>query len=168
MASDAIETLTLADLPSKDRDERFRSLLEDNFAVTGIARFALGRHWRSASESERGEYVQLFQDVVVATWAGRFSEYAGQEFDVLKAEAVDAAGDEKVAVVHSVFFTDPETPVTIDWRVGSDGELYRVTDVVIEGVSMALTYRDEFASVVRKDGLGGLLTNLRDRADGNV
>ena len=68
----------------------------------------------------------------------------------------------------SVDLPDPETPVTIDWRVGSDGELYRVTDVVIEGVSMALTYRDEFASVVRKDGLGGLLTNLRDRADGNV
>ncbi len=165
LADEAIKTLTADDVAQQERQRRFREVLNENFAVTGIARFALGRHWRSASEDEKGEYVQLFGDLIVATWADRFLDYAGQTFEVLDAEAVEAAGEESVTLVRSVFFTVPEAPVRIDWRVGSDGKIYRVTDVVIEGVSMAHTYRDEFASVVRKDGLGGLLTNLRSRSN---
>ncbi len=168
LASEAIDTLTVADLPAAQRDEKFRGLLQEHFAVTGIARFALGRHWRNASEEERRQYVGLFQDLIVATWADRFQQYAGQKFDVIGAEVVDASGEEKVSLVQSVFFTSPETPVTIDWRIGSSGDVYRVTDVMVEGVSMALTYRDDFASVLRKDGLPGLLIDLRDRAQGNV
>ena len=165
LADEAIKTLTAADIEQQERQRDFRDLLNQNFAVSGIARFALGRYWRGASEEEKSEYVELFQDLIVATWADRFLEYAGETFEVLDAEAVEATGKESVTLVRSVFFSGPDTPVRIDWRVGSDGEIYRVTDVVIEGLSMAHTYRDEFASVVRRDGLGGLLTNLRSRSD---
>lgn len=165
LAEEAIETLTADDVAQQERERRFREVLNENFAVTGIARFALGRHWRGASEDEKSEYVQLFRDLIVATWADRFIEYAGQTFEVLDAEEVEATGAESVTLVRSVFFTAPDVPVRIDWRVGSDGKIHRVTDVVIGGVSMAHTYRDDFASVLRKDGLGGLLTDLRSRSD---
>lgn len=168
LADDAIKTLTADEVAREERQREFRDLLSENFAVAGIARFALGRYWRGTSEDEKSEYVQLFRDLIVATWADRFLEYAGETFEVLDAEEVEATGKESVTLVRSVFFSAPDTPVRIDWRVGSDGDVYRVTDVVIEGLSMAHTYRDEFASVVRRDGLSGLLTNLRNRSNSPV
>ena len=168
LAEKSIKALTADDLAAQDRRDRFRAILSENFAVAGIARFALGRHWRGASDDERDEYVELFRELIVATWADRFREYAGQTFEVQTADEVEVAGDEKVALVRSVFFTDPDTPVRIEWRVGTNGEIYRITDVVIEGVSMAHTYRDEFASVLRKDGLAGLLDSLRSRSESSA
>lgn len=165
LAAEAIKTLTADEVAQPERQREFRDLLSENFAVTGIARFALGRYWRGASEDEKSEYVQLFRDLIVATWADRFLEYAGETFEVLDAEMVEATGKESVTLVRSLFFSAPDNPVRIDWRVGSDGDVYRVTDVVIEGLSMAHTYRDEFASVVRRDGLGALLANLRSRSN---
>ena len=75
---------------------------------------------------------------------------------------------ERVAIVRSTFFTDPTTPVRVDWRVASRGDIYKITDVSVEGISMANTQRDEFASVIRKNSgkISALLEILRKKRDG--
>ncbi len=161
LAERAITTLTDADLSSEDRRNKFRELFREGFAVDGIARFALGRYWRRAPEAEREEYLGLFEKVIVNTWADRFSQYSGQRFEVNGAQpAPSASKNENVALVQSRFFTDPTTPVRIEWRVASRGDLYKIVDVSVEGISMANTQRDEFNSVVRKGG--GKLSALND------
>lgn len=169
LADRAIETLTAADQSTEARREQFRSLFREGFAINGIARFVLGRYWRGASEADRTEYLALFEDVIVNTWADRFSEYSGQKFEVQDAvNAPSAHQAERVAIVRSVFYSDPQTPVRIDWRVASRGDIYKITDVSVEGISMANTQRDEFASVIRSNSgqLSPLLEILRQRRDG--
>ncbi|MBM3558449.1 MAG: ABC transporter substrate-binding protein [Alphaproteobacteria bacterium] len=168
LAEQAIGTVAAKDLSGEQRRQKFRSLLRDAFAVPGIARFVIGRYWRSADDKQREEYLVLFEDVIVNTWADRFSDYSGQKFEVR--EAIDARGPqdtENSAIVRSVFYTDPTTPVRVEWRVANVGEIYKIVDVVVEGVSMANTHRDEFATVIRNNGgnVEGLLVELRRRRE---
>jgi phospholipid transport system substrate-binding protein len=169
LSNQAISALSDKSISTEDRREKFRSLFREGFAVNGIARFVAGRYWRSAGEDERAEYLQLFEDVIVNTWADRFSQYSGEKFEVKGAsDATPNQSSEKVALVESFFFTDPTTPVRLEWRVASKGDLYKIVDVKLEGISMATTQRDEFNSVVSKNGrtLSALNDELRRRRDG--
>lgn len=169
LSNQAITTLSDKSISTEERRTEFRKLFRDGFAVNGIARFVAGRYWRSANENERAEYLQLFEDVIVNTWADRFSQYSGQKFEVKGAsDATPDKSSEKVALVESLFFTDPTTPVRLEWRVASKGDLYKIVDVKLEGISMATTQRDEFNSVVSKNGrsLEALNDELRRRRDG--
>ena len=169
LADRAIATLTAEGQTPEMRREKFRVLFREGFAINGIARFVLGRYWRQATEADRTEYLALFEDVIVNTWADRFSGYSGERFEVQKAvDAPSAHEAERVAIVRSIFFTDPQSPVHIDWRVASRGDVYKITDVLVEGVSMATTQRDEFSSVIRTNSgeISALLEVLRKRRDG--
>ena len=163
----AISTLTDTDISGQERRTQFRNLFREGFAVDGIARFALGRYWRSASKQEREEYLVLFEDVIVNTWADRFSLYSGQAFEVRNASNEPTNGPEKVALVSSLFFTSPTSPVRIEWRGASPGEIIKIVDVKLEGISMANPQRDEFNSVIRDGGrnLSALLARLRKMRD---
>jgi phospholipid transport system substrate-binding protein len=169
LADRAIDTLTAEGQTTEMRRQEFRGLFREGFAINGIARFVLGRYWRGASEADRTEYMALFEDVIVNTWADRFSEYSGEKFEVQQAvDAPSAHKAEKVAIVRSLFFSDPQTPVRIDWRVASRGDIYKITDVSVEGISMANTQRDEFSSVIRSNSgqISALLDILRKKRDG--
>ena len=169
LASEAIDTLTDPEISEEQRRDEFRKLFRKGFAVNGIARFVAGRYWRRAPESERTEYIALFEDVILNTWADRFSQYSGQKFEVRGAtDATPDKSKESVALVKSLFFTSPTTPVRIEWRVASKGQLFKIVDVKLEGISMATTQRDEFNAVVSKNGrkLSSLIDELRRRRGG--
>lgn len=168
LAERAITTLTTEGKTTEMRRDQFRDLFREGFAINGIARFVLGRYWRRASEDDRIEYLALFEDVIVNTWADRFSSYSGEKFTVQNAvDAPSAHEAERVAIVRSLFFSDPQTPIRIDWRVASRGDIYKITDVMVEGISMANTQRDEFASVIRNNSgqIDALLEILRKKRD---
>jgi phospholipid transport system substrate-binding protein len=163
----AFSTLTDAEITADERRAQFRNLFREGFAVDGIARFALGRYWRGASKQEREEYLVLFEDVIVTTWADRFSLYSGQAFEVRGATNEPTDGPEMVALVTSQFFTSPTSPVQIEWRVASQGDVIKIVDVKVAGFSMANTQRDEFNSVILNNGrkLSSLLEQLRKMRD---
>ncbi len=171
LAERAMTTLAEVDASSDDRHERFRVLFNDAFAVKGIGRFVLGRHWRAATAEEREEYLILFEDQIVKTFADRFSKYSGNKFDVKSSKAIKSASpSQKLALVESTFWTGPNTTIRVDWRVASNETKFKVTDIYIEGVSLANTHRAEYASAIRRYGgtVEGLLQVMRDRRDGIV
>ncbi len=165
LADRAVAT-AMADLPDHQVRDEIRDLLYEGFAVKGIARFVLGRYWRAASDEERAEYLQLFEEVVINTSAGRLADYSGQAFEItLAVAATSASASEQAAIVRSRFYVSEDSPVRVDWRVASKGDNYKITDVILEGVSLATTYRDEFSAVVRRHGIQGLLDKLRVQRD---
>lgn len=128
----------------------FKKVLDRDFDVDKIARFSLGRYWRTASSAQQKEYVSLFRDMVVNVYAQRFGEYNGQTLEVRGARAEGS----KDIIVSSVLLGQKGGPdVDVDWRVreGAGGR-FKVIDVIVEGVSMALTQRSEFASVIQRGG----------------
>lgn len=163
----AIQSLTAPDLNADERRQRFRELLQRAFNVTGIGRFVLGRYWKMATEEERQEYLNLFEELVVRTYADRFSEYSGEKFTVSKVQ--HDTERPKYATVFSTIARPNGQMVRVDWRVRQeDDQSWRVVDVVIEGVSMSVTQRSEFASVIESKGgtIKGLIDTLRQKVQG--
>ena len=144
-----------------ERLARFRELFQANFDGPGIARFVLGRYWRSASEDERQEFLNLFEDYVVFVYGTRFSSLNGETLKIRGNRA------EEGGVIVSTDMVSPggETPVKIDWRLVSDSGVFKINDVVIEGISMMVTQRSEFASVIQRHGgqVSGLLSLMREK-----
>ncbi len=164
LADRAIANLTAAGLTAEERELRFRALFRDGFAITGIAKFTLGRYWRSADEQQRAEYLALFEDVIVDAWATRFTKYSGQQFEITEESSIPGSANQNTVIVRSLIWASPDTPIRVNWRVASAGDIYKITDVIVEGISMANTQRDEFSSLVRKNGFDGLLTSLRTKS----
>src|SRR5262249_39721530 len=131
-----------------------------HFDVDSIARFVVGNYWRTASDAERTEYRKLFEDYVVAAYSARLSNYSGEQFQVR--DEVPAGDD---TMVNSVIIRPTQPPAKVEWRVrkSPDGSL-KIVDVVVEGVSMTITQRSEFSSVMQQTGgLAGLNAKLREK-----
>lgn len=161
LADSAVAKVTDKALAAEERKTRFRALFLDGFDVPAIARFVLGRYWRLATDAERGEYLKLFEDAIVETYAHRFADYSGEQLRVLSTRAADGE-----AFVFSEMIRPTGAPVKVDWRLRREGTSFKITDIVIEGVSMGVTQRDDFSAVIQRSGgkIEGLLASLREKA----
>ncbi len=157
----AIAVLTDKGLAEDQRQQAFRRLLTAGFDIKTIGRFVLGRYWRKATEAERAEYGRLYEDLIVATYSHQLSSYAGE---TLKVEGVRQQ-DGRSALVASRFLRAEGEPVQLDWRLLRRGDTWRIVDVVVEGMSMALSQRSEFKAVIRSNGgrIEALLEKLREK-----
>lgn len=140
---------------------RFRELFHSDFDCPGIARFVLGRYWRTASEEEQQEFVQLFQDYVVFVYTARLSNFGGEALKV-RGSRSDGGG---VMVSTDMINPGAASPLRIDWKLVADNGTYKISDVIVEGVSMAVTQRSEFASIVQRNGgqVRGLIAMMREK-----
>ena len=161
LADKAIQSLTDPSTERTLRIDRFRKMFTEYFAVRSIGKRALGRYWSQASEAEQARYFKLFEELMVVTYVDRFANYAGEALAVLKSRVEDKA----IATV----FTEIQRkggakPVRVDWIVGTNGIIYKIVDVKVEGVSMTQTLASDFTSIIRRDGgIAGLLDELQKK-----
>ncbi len=162
LADKAITKLAGEDVTREKRAQRFRSLLAEHFAVDTIGRWVLGRHWRKATEGEREEYLGLFEDLLVITYAERFTKYSGETLVISKSVV---NGDQDIVVYSSLNRAEGLQPLKVNWRVRERDGSFKITDIIVEGISMGQTQRSEFASVIRQNGgdIENLLSLLRKR-----
>lgn len=161
MGDKALSSLTAPELPTAERERRVRDLLRSNFDVDMIGRAAMGVHWRTATEKERGEYLRLFESMIVRTYAQRFAEYSGQSFKV----GTSSPAGTKDILVSSQIIQKNGPPVSIGWRLrGSAGQM-KIIDVLVEGISMMVTQRSDFDAVIQSGGgkVSALLQSMRER-----
>jgi len=157
----AVRALADKSLTHTDRQEKFRELFLEGFDVRTLGRFAVGRYWRKATKSQQTEYRGLFTEYVVQTYSSRFGQYSGEKIKVTEQRPVG----KKDALVKSTLVRPEGAPVSIDWRVRERKHKLRIIDIIVEGVSMAITQRDEFASVLRRGGgdFEVLITVLKEK-----
>ncbi len=147
-------------ITDEQRQARFREILTETFDLPTIARFTLGRYWRIASKKQRDDYVRLFEEFIVQAYSHRFKDLSGQTFEVKQSHEINARDR---LVLSEIKIKPGKPPIRVNWRVRRRDNAYRVIDVVVEGVSMSVTQRDEFAAVIRRSGgkVEGLLAALR-------
>ena len=164
VGNEAIQSLTDKSLDDQQRKDKFREILNRTFKIRLIARFTLGRNWRKATETERNEYVRLFEEFVVLAYAARFRDYSGEDFRVSSVRDINS----RDKLVNSKLVLKDGRAIPVHWRVRG-GEHYKIIDVLVEGVSMAITQRDEFAAIIDQNGgkVEGLLAALRKKTGSN-
>ena len=147
-----------------DKSEKMNqliSLAESNVDIKGIGRYSLGKHRKGISEKQLEEYEKLFYNYFLKSFSSRLSEYADPKINVLSQQYMN----EKYTIVSSVLVGDEKRPeINIDWRVYTKNqEIPLIRDLIIEGLSLARTQREEFNSVIQgADGdINVLFENLR-------
>ena len=163
LAHQAISTVAQRELADSERNDRFRRLFVASFDLPQISQFVLARYWRTATPEQQQEFIKLFQEMQVLNWAQRFKDYKGENL------AVNASSkDDKGFTVESQINHPPAQPMPVQWKVhqADDGTL-KVTDIVVEGVSMAITQRSDYNSMLQGNGgkIDALLTALRTKVD---
>jgi phospholipid transport system substrate-binding protein len=163
LADTAMTTVAAKGLSDEERAKRFRTLFVDNFDLTEIGKMVLARYWSipSTTEEQRAEFIKLFEDIQVLTWARRFKDYSGEKLELL---AIDTGPTGDIQV-ESRIKRDKLDPVNVGWRVRKAGTVYRVLDIKVEGASMAQTHRSEYSSVIQSNGgtVEGLLAVMRKK-----
>lgn len=164
LADKAISVLGDGSVETSERMRVFETLLRDGFNLPFLARLALGRYRAQADEAQLSEYETLFADFVLQKYSGLLGAYSGQTLAVVEARP---AGSRDVFVQSRV--SGPDTgSVRVDWRVRDyDGSL-KIIDVVVENVSMVISQREEFGTVIRREGFDGLLRRLRAHKAANA
>ncbi|MFH1806752.1 MAG: ABC transporter substrate-binding protein [Pseudomonadota bacterium] len=151
----AIAELTGNDIDDTTRRQRFVTLMDDHFKMDMVARFVLGRYWREFSDTELADFADLLQDYLALAYANQFRNFNGEQFVVGNA----TVNNNDTFVASQVLRADGP-PINISWRLRDfDGE-YRIIDITVEGLSMGITQRDEFASVIQNNG--GRVSALTD------
>ena len=147
-----------------ERTSAMRQLLTENFDLNYISRFVLSRHWRRASKDERAEFRRLLEDYIVVIYGRRLGNYSGEKLVIGEARAANKS----ITVVHSHIERPKAPPVMVNWRLRQAEGEWSIVDVTVEGVSMSMTQRAEFSSVIRSSGgkVAGLIAKLRQLTAG--
>jgi len=148
----AIKTLTDKSTDPQEKEARFGKLFDENFDIPSISRFVLGKYWKSATTTQKKEFIVTFRNYIVKTYSSRFSEYTGEKLTLINSEN---QSNPKLFIVHTALNREDAPPIKVDWRVGLKKDRYVILDIIIEGISLAITQRSEFVSVI-------------DQNDGNV
>ena len=157
------EVLTILSDQSRGDRQKFDALvvlLNEPIDLDLVGRLILGRYWRTADDAQRQQYLELFRQYALANLASKLHLYQGQSFEVTGAKVVS----DKDALVTSRILSDGEPPLQVDWRLRqrTDGGLVTI-DLIVEGVSLIVTLRSEFAAGIERLGFEGLLAELRQR-----
>ncbi len=143
------EMLALIRSPSSaaEKQAAFMSMMDRYSNMRQIAGFALGRYGRSMSEPMKVRYVEAFKRFVAATYVSRFSEYSGETIDVGSARATNNGYAVETSVQRG-----GQAPLSVRWEISDRSGQPLVEDFEIEGVSMAMSQRGEFTSLINSYG----------------
>jgi phospholipid transport system substrate-binding protein len=146
--------------PDSQKRTQLTQIIDGAVDVDAVARFCLGRFWRSASSQQQQNYTTLFHQVLVNNITSKLGEYRGVSFIMGKAQMRD-----EDAVVSTVVNRPNNPPTNVDWIVTNPVSTPKIIDVVAEGTSLRLTQRQDYASYLshNNDNIDALINAMRQQ-----
>jgi phospholipid transport system substrate-binding protein len=123
-------------------------------------RLAVGRGWAQASPEQKKKLTSEFRNMLVRTYSNAIGTYQGQ---TMKVQPVRMKPGDTEATVHNQFIRPGGKPVLLDYSMRKTDKGWKIYDIVVEGVSLVLTYRSEFDAIVKQDGVDGLIKRLAQK-----
>jgi phospholipid transport system substrate-binding protein len=142
--------------PSKIYDV-VNELVIPHYDFTSMSKWVLGKNWKSATETQRSDFITQFQTLLVRTYARALLEYSGQE---IKYFPVEINTKSKLALVKTEMMSDGAQPFPVAYRMHQKNDKWKVVDVSVDGVSLVSTYRGSFSTQIKKHGFESLINEL--------
>ena len=159
---DEASQVLVTNITKEEKMDKLKSIAIKSVDIKGIGLYSLGSHRKNLSDGQKEEYNDLFRKYFLKSFASRLSDYTDPKINVLSQKKLN----EKYTMVSSLLVATGKTPeVKIDWRVytkNPDQPLIR--DLIIEGLSLAKTQKEEFNSVIQSNGgdINALFLNLKN------
>ena len=149
-------------IPKENKISELKKIALETVDIQGIAFYTLGSTRKTINDNQKKEYIRLFNDYFLKSFSSRLAEYTNPEIDVFNKEILN----KNYTIVNSLLKGTKERPeVKIDWRIYTkDPENPLIRDLIIEGLSLARTQKEEFASILNSnDGdINALFKTLKD------
>ena len=155
-----VEIFRTPNLSDQQRLTQLIGVLDASVDFTTVARLVIGRYWRQASPEQQTQYTQLFREFTITTIASQLRNYGGETYEITGDRPVD---DTDTMVSSKIVRTKGQPPANVDWRVRNRNGKFSIIDVVGEGVSAVVTWRQEYSEVLEQSGVEGLLNRLQDQ-----
>ena len=136
-------------------------VIRRSFDIASMARLSVGPAWASLSDAQRQEMTESFARYISATYADRFDSYAGQNLEVTGEQPAPSG-----VMVKSRIIKANGEPVKVDYMMRRNGDSWLISDIYLDGaISEVATRRSEFATILRNDGIDGLIMALNRKVD---
>ena len=160
----ASQTLS-KDISKKEKMLELQKLAKDTVDIKGIGFYTLGKYRKEITEQQKEQYSSLFESYFLKSFSSRLSEYSNPKINVVSKDKKN----EKYTIVSSILVATKDRPeIKIDWRIYTKNpEKPLIRDLIIEGLSLARTQKEEFASIIKSnDGqIDALVENLQKFID---
>lgn len=162
VTDEGITQIINADIPQKEKDARFEKLFNNALDLKFIGQFVLGRYWKTASNEQKKAFIDAYRDLNIKTWSQRFDEFKGKEF-IFKGTTPSNSANQ--IFVNSLVPMDQGEPAKVVWRVKQTGDNFKIVDIIIENVSLAITARNEYTAYVKSapGGINDLIKDLQNK-----
>ena len=150
------------DISKEKKIEKLKSIARDTVDIQGIGFYTLGAVRKSLSDTDKSKYAELFEEYFLKSFSSRLAEYSNPEIEVISKNKLNK---NYTIVLSKLVATDSRPEVKIEWRVYTKNpENLLIRDLIIEGLSLARTQKEEFSSIINSnDGkIEALLKNLSD------
>lgn len=151
MNQQASHSLSDPKLSGQERQNRFRHLLLKWFDIKNIGQFVLGNYWRRFSPAEQKEFQQYFETYLVKTWADAFKNYTSESFKIVKSSERAQFATAIISTHIDIIQNGAKKTIKVDWRLKYMNNAYKITDIIVENVSMAITRRKEFTALIQEN-----------------
>jgi len=153
----------LSDNISKnEKIEKLKVIAKDTVDIKGIGFYTLGNYRKEIDSSQREKYSDLFELYFLKSFSSRLAEYTNPQIEVQSQEIIN----ENYTIVSSILVATSERPeVKIDWRIYTkNSEKPLIRDLIIEGLSLARTQKEEFASIIESNNgdINALFSSLEN------
>ena len=166
LVGEAIAIRRDGSLSDAERLRQFDALVSQKFDMPWIGRFALGRNFSRATSGQQEEYLSLFQQVVLYTYYNRFDDFLEFQSQI-KGSRIGKNG--KYIFVTSRFYkqNQSDSGAVVVWRLLQHDDSFKIIDIAIEGVSMAITQRKEYDAVIGRNGgdVAALIAAIREKIE---
>lgn len=161
VSNDALQIIK-SNISAAQKEEKLVDLFVASVDTKWIARFAIGKYWREATEQQRDNYINVHRKFLLSNYIPKFKEYTNQRIKIGKSYA-DGKSDNEYVVETQIISKDG-TAVNISYKVrkSEDGK-YMIFDVIAEGVSLIITQRSDFASILARGGVDVLIKKLGEK-----
>ena len=156
-----MDVLKQTELGQEERQQGIRDLIVPYFDFEAMSRSVLANNWKKASDVQRAQFVSLFKQLMGNTYIAAMEAYNNETVRYGK----ETVRKNNKALVET-FIVGPSLEIPVVYRMRQRGDRWLAYDLVIEGVSIVRNYRTSFASLVRKQGLDGMLARLEEKVQG--
>ena len=160
-----IERLSADKSELEKHPERLYGLIDElvlpHFDFPIMSRWVLGKQWKSTPVEQQNEFIEQFKTLLIRTYAKALLEYSGQSINYLP--PVSNPKSNLVIIKTEVAGDGTAHNIPINYRMHTSGGQWKVIDISIDGVSLVGTYRGEFGSEIRKNGVDSLIRKLTKR-----
>lgn len=162
ITTEGIEEIINANISQDKKDQRFEKLFNEALDLDFIGQFVLGRYWKTASETQRTDFIKAYRDLNTKTWGGRFDEFKGRSFVFTGTTSSKSPGQ---VFVNSHVDIGQQEPAKVLWRVKETNGKYKIIDIIIENVSLAISARNEYAAFIKNNpgGIDALIKDLQNK-----